>query len=60
MKKSARNQDDGSLVIVESPAKARTITKFLGRDFVVKSSMGHVIDLPGNKMAVDIENDFSP
>ncbi|MFQ5585291.1 MAG: type I DNA topoisomerase, partial [Thermodesulfobacteriota bacterium] len=49
-----------SLVIVESPAKARTINKFLGSDFIVKSSVGHVKDLPKSKLGVDIENDFTP
>ena len=48
------------LVIVESPTKAKTITKFLGKGFVVKSSFGHVRDLPKSKMGVDIENDFEP
>ncbi len=49
-----------SLVIVESPAKARTINKFLGKDYVVKASMGHVKDLPSKSLAVDIERDFTP
>ncbi len=49
-----------SLVIVESPAKAKTINKFLGKDFVVKSSVGHIKDLPKSKLGVDIENDFAP
>jgi len=49
-----------SLVIVESPAKANTINKILGKDFVVTSSMGHVMDLPGSKMGIDIEKDFEP
>ena len=49
-----------TLVIVESPTKAKTITKFLGKDYVVKSSFGHVRDLPKNKMGIDIEHDFSP
>ena len=48
------------LVIVESPAKAKTINKYLGRDYVVKASMGHVRDLPSNGLAVDIKNDFEP
>jgi len=48
------------LVIVESPTKAKTITKFLGKGFVVKSSFGHVRDLPKSKMGVDIEHDFEP
>ncbi|PIZ82386.1 MAG: DNA topoisomerase I, partial [Parcubacteria group bacterium CG_4_10_14_0_2_um_filter_41_6] len=48
------------LVIVESPAKAKTISKFLGKNFVVKSSFGHVRDLPKSKMGIDIENNFDP
>ena len=49
-----------NLVIVESPAKAKTIEKFLGEEFTVMSSYGHVRDLPGKGMAVDIENNFEP
>ena len=49
-----------SLVIVESPAKARTIGKFLGRGYVIKASVGHVIDLPKSKLGVDIDNNFEP
>ena len=49
-----------SLVIVESPAKAKTIKGFLGEDYVVTSSMGHLIDLPSDRMGVDIEHDFKP
>lgn len=49
-----------SLVIVESPAKARTINKFLGRGFQVKASMGHVRDLPKRELGVDLENNFEP
>ena len=48
------------LVVVESPAKARTINKYLGRDYVVRASMGHVRDLPASEMGVDVENDFAP
>jgi len=49
-----------NLVIVESPAKAKTIEGFLGKDYVVKSSMGHVMDLNKNKLSVDVENNFEP
>src|SRR2546426_4531448 len=49
-----------SLVIVESPAKANTINKYLGKDFVVKASLGHVKDLPKSKLGVDLDNDFEP
>lgn len=49
-----------SLVIVESPSKARTIKKYLGRDFRVEASSGHLIDLPSSRLGVDIQNDFKP
>ena len=49
-----------SLVIVESPAKASTINKILGKKFVVSSSMGHIMDLPKSKMGIDIDKGFSP
>lgn len=49
-----------NLVIVESPAKAKTIEKFLGKDFTVKSSFGHIRDLPKKGLNIDIANDFTP
>ena len=54
-KKAARN-----LVIVESPAKAKTIGKYLGPDYEVRASMGHLRDLPKSKLGVDVEHDFEP
>ncbi len=48
------------LVIVESPAKARTVGRFLGNDYLVKASIGHIRDLPANRLGVDTENDFEP
>src|SRR5206468_7371662 len=49
-----------NLVIVESPAKARTLQKYLGRNYQVKASVGHIMDLPKSKLGVDIEHDFEP
>jgi DNA topoisomerase I len=49
-----------SLIIVESPAKARTITKYLGRGYTVMASVGHVKDLPTSKLGVDLDDDFKP
>ena len=49
-----------SLVIVESPAKAKTIGKYLGKDFTVKACMGHLRDLPKSTLGVDLEHDFEP
>ena len=48
------------LVIVESPAKAKTIERYLGKKYTVKASMGHVRDLPKSKMGIDFENDYQP
>ncbi len=49
-----------NLVIVESPAKAKTISKILGKDYTVRASMGHVRDLPKSKMGIDVKNHFEP
>ncbi len=49
-----------SLVVVESPAKAKTINKFLGQNYIVRSSVGHIRDLPEKKLAVDVQNGFTP
>ncbi|HBH11519.1 MAG TPA: type I DNA topoisomerase, partial [Clostridiales bacterium] len=49
-----------TLVIVESPSKAKTISKFLGNNYKVRASVGHIRDLPKSKLGIDIENDFEP
>src|SRR5574341_2373145 len=49
-----------SLIIVESPTKARTITKYLGRGYTVMASVGHIKDLPTSKLGVDLDHDFKP
>ncbi len=56
----AKKDSNLSLVIVESPAKAKTINKYLGTDYIVKASMGHVRDLPSKGINIDIENNFEP
>lgn len=49
-----------NLIVVESPAKAKTLARYLGKNFQVKASVGHVVDLPKSKIGVDVENDFLP
>src|ERR671937_1490176 len=49
-----------ALVVVESPAKARTIAKYLGRGYRVRATVGHILDLPEKKLGIDIENGFQP
>ena len=49
-----------SLIIVESPAKARTLQRYLGKAFIVKASVGHIRDLPVSTLGVDVEKDFTP
>ncbi len=55
-----RKASGKKMVIVESPAKARTVGRFLGRGYAVEASVGHVRDLPANRMGVDLEHDFKP
>jgi len=50
----------GKLVIVESPAKAKTVGRFLGKGYTVRASVGHVRDLLRSQLSVDVENDFAP
>jgi len=49
-----------NLLVVESPAKAKTLSRYLGRDYVVKASVGHIADLPKSKLGVDLDNEFAP
>jgi DNA topoisomerase-1 len=60
VKKTRRKKRKGKLVIVESPAKARTVGNFLGKGYTVKASVGHVRDLLRSQLSVDVENGFSP
>jgi DNA topoisomerase I len=56
----SRARRKGKLVIVESPAKARTVGRFLGKDYTVRASVGHVRDLLRSQLSVDVNNDFTP
>jgi DNA topoisomerase-1 len=53
-------EDKKTLVVVESPVKAKTINRYLGNEYIVKSSMGHLIDLPKSRLGVDVDNGFEP
>ncbi|MCQ2611169.1 MAG: type I DNA topoisomerase [Treponema sp.] len=59
-KAKAKKKENQTLVIVESPAKAKTIEKYLGPGYTVKASMGHLIDLPKSRIAIDVDNNFAP
>jgi DNA topoisomerase-1 len=59
-KKANKETQANVLLIVESPAKAKTIEKYIGAGYTVEASMGHLIDLPKSRMAVDVEHDFTP
>lgn len=59
-KKSVKKPDYKYIIIVESPAKAKTIKKYLGKNYEVVASMGHIRDLPKSKLGIDIENNFEP
>ncbi len=48
------------LIVVESPTKVKTLQKFLGEDYVIKASVGHIKDLPEDELGVDLEKDFQP
>src|SRR3989338_4056139 len=59
-KESPKARKDGGLLIVESPAKERTLSAILGKNFTVKSCWGHVRDLPRREIGIDIKKDFAP
>ena len=60
MKKAMKKTPKKTLVLVESPAKAKTIEKYLGKNYVVRASMGHLRDLPKSQFGIDVDNDFAP
>ena len=55
-----RGEEHEDVIIVESPAKARTLGNFLSKDYTVKASVGHIRDLPPHEMGADVDNDFRP
>ena len=59
-KTAAKKETPQTLVVVESPAKAKTIEKYLGKKYMVRASMGHLRDLPKSQFGIDVENDFAP
>ena len=59
-KTKAKRKIKKNLVIVESPAKAKTIEKYLGKKYMVRASMGHLRDLPKSQFGIDVEHDFAP
>ena len=59
-KTSKKEAKKNTLIIVESPAKAKTIEHYLGTGYTVKASMGHLIDLPKSRIAIDVNNNFQP
>ena len=59
-KSTAKKQTDKTLLIVESPAKAKTIERYLGKGYTVSASMGHLIDLPKSRMGIDVDGNFEP
>ena len=59
-KKATASKVKKTLVVVESPAKAKTIEKYLGKKYMVRASMGHLRDLPKSQFGIDVENDFEP
>lgn len=59
-KKKTSGRTNQTLIIVESPAKAKTLNKYLGKKAIIEASMGHIIDLPKSRMAIDVENNFQP
>ena len=58
--KKKQNKTDKNLVIVESPTKTKSLSKFLGKEFIIEASVGHVKDLPQKELGVDVEKNFTP